>query len=108
MGPRTGLDSCPNLASHRDSIPGPSSPQPVAIPTELPGPCRGLCFCLTGWFPCNGGGSPHSGMPNLFLFCFDVSAAHGVSFGDRKVECGRRGSVLVLLAVTSGIVLQTP
>ena len=23
---------------HRDSIPGPSSPQPVAIPTELPGP----------------------------------------------------------------------
>jgi hypothetical protein len=27
-----------NLASHRDSIPGPSSPYPVAIPTELPGP----------------------------------------------------------------------
>jgi hypothetical protein len=26
--------SCP----HRDSIPGPSSPQPVTIPTELPGP----------------------------------------------------------------------
>ena len=25
-----------NLASHRDSIPGPSSPQPVAITTELP------------------------------------------------------------------------
>jgi hypothetical protein len=27
-----------NLAPHRDSIPGHSSPQPVAIPTELPGP----------------------------------------------------------------------
>ena len=27
-----------NLASHQYSIPGPSSPQPVAIPTELPGP----------------------------------------------------------------------
>ena len=26
-----------NLGPHRDSIPGPSSPQPVAIPTELPG-----------------------------------------------------------------------
>ena len=27
-----------NPAPHRDSIPGPSSPWPVAIPTELPGP----------------------------------------------------------------------
>ena len=27
-----------NLAPHRDSIPGPFSPQPVTIPTELPGP----------------------------------------------------------------------
>ena len=27
-----------NLVPHRDSIPGPYSPQPVAIPTELPGP----------------------------------------------------------------------
>jgi hypothetical protein len=27
-----------NLAPHRDSIPGPSSPYPVAIPIELPGP----------------------------------------------------------------------
>ena len=25
-----------NISPHRDSIPGPSSPQPVAIPTELP------------------------------------------------------------------------
>jgi hypothetical protein len=27
-----------NLVPHRDSIPGPSSPRSVAIPTELPGP----------------------------------------------------------------------
>jgi len=27
-----------NLAPHRDSIPGPSSQQPVSIPTEPPGP----------------------------------------------------------------------
>ena len=31
-----------NLAPHRDSIPGPSSPQPVAIPIELPGPLTNL------------------------------------------------------------------
>ena len=30
-----------NLAPHRDSIPGPSSPQPIAIRTTLPGPQRG-------------------------------------------------------------------
>jgi hypothetical protein len=28
------------LPSHRDSIPGPSSPKSVAIPTEQPGPLR--------------------------------------------------------------------
>ena len=38
VSPRAGLDRCGNLAAHRDSIPGPSSPWPVAIPTELPGP----------------------------------------------------------------------
>jgi len=34
-----------NLASHRDSIPGPSSPYPVAIPTEPPGPLCTL-YCV--------------------------------------------------------------
>ena len=38
MGPRAGLDRCGKSRLHRDSIPEPSSPQPVAIPTELPGP----------------------------------------------------------------------
>ena len=38
MGPRAGLDRCGKSRPHRDSIPGPSSPYPVAIPTELPGP----------------------------------------------------------------------
>ena len=37
MGPRAGLDGR-KISPHRDSIPGPSSPYPVAIPTELPGP----------------------------------------------------------------------
>jgi hypothetical protein len=38
VGPRAGLDRCGKSLPHRDSIPGPSSPKPVAIPTELPGP----------------------------------------------------------------------
>ena len=38
MGPRAGLDRCGKSLPHRDSIPGTSSPYPVAITTELPGP----------------------------------------------------------------------
>ena len=38
VGLRTGLDWCVKSRLHRDSIPGPSSPQAVAIPTTLPGP----------------------------------------------------------------------
>ena len=38
VGPRAGLDRCWKSRFHRDSIPGPSSPQPVALPTELHGP----------------------------------------------------------------------
>ena len=38
MGLRAGLDWCGKSRPHRDSIPGPSSPLAVAIPTELPGP----------------------------------------------------------------------
>jgi hypothetical protein len=38
VGTRAGLDRCGKSRPHRDSILGPSSPQPVAIPTELPGP----------------------------------------------------------------------
>jgi len=39
-GPRSDLDECGKLLPHRDSIPGPSSPQRVAIPTELSGPTK--------------------------------------------------------------------
>ena len=35
VGPRAGLDRCGKSRLHRNSIPGQSSPQPVAIPTEL-------------------------------------------------------------------------
>ena len=38
MDPAAGLDRYGKSHPHRDSIPGPSSPQPVAIPTTLPGP----------------------------------------------------------------------
>jgi hypothetical protein len=38
VGPRANLDVCEKSRPHRDSIPGPSSPQPVAIPTELSRP----------------------------------------------------------------------
>jgi hypothetical protein len=34
VGLRASLDVCEKSRPHRDSIPGPSSPQPVAIPTE--------------------------------------------------------------------------
>jgi hypothetical protein len=38
LEPKAGLDRCGKSHPHRDSIPGPSSPVPVAVPTELPGP----------------------------------------------------------------------
>jgi hypothetical protein len=38
VGPRAGLDGCGKSRPHRDSIPGPSTPEPVAIPTELSRP----------------------------------------------------------------------
>jgi hypothetical protein len=38
VGPRAGLDVCEKSRPHLDSIPGLSSLQSVAIPTELPGP----------------------------------------------------------------------
>jgi hypothetical protein len=37
VGPSAGLDER-KISPHRDSIPGPSSPQSVAIPTELSRP----------------------------------------------------------------------
>ena len=36
VGLRAGLDRCGKSRPRRDQIPGPSSPQAVAIPTELP------------------------------------------------------------------------
>jgi len=40
VGPRAGLDGCGKSHPNRDSIPGPSCPQRVAIPTELSRPTR--------------------------------------------------------------------
>ena len=41
---RAGLDRCGKSRLHRDSIPGPFSPQVVAIPTTLPVP-----YVTEGW-----------------------------------------------------------
>jgi hypothetical protein len=47
VGPRASLDRCGKFRPQWDSIPGPSSPWPVAIPTELPGPLeQPLVFAL--------------------------------------------------------------
>ena len=43
--PRTGLDRCGKSRPHQDSIPGPSSPQRVAIPTELSRPTYASTYC---------------------------------------------------------------
>jgi hypothetical protein len=40
VDPRLRLDRCGKVTSHQDSIPGPSSPRRVAIPTELPWPAQ--------------------------------------------------------------------
>jgi hypothetical protein len=45
VGPRTGLDRCENPRPHRDSISGPSSPYPFAIPNTLPGPPIYMIYC---------------------------------------------------------------
>jgi hypothetical protein len=37
---RTRLDGCGKSRPHRDSIPGPSNPQRVAIPTNMSSTCR--------------------------------------------------------------------
>jgi hypothetical protein len=43
-GPKSGLYRCGKFIPHRDSSPGPSSPQGVAIPTELFRVYRGGCL----------------------------------------------------------------
>ena len=46
VGPRTGLDLYGKSRLHRNSIPGPPSPQRIAIQTELPGPQQVLSLKL--------------------------------------------------------------
>ena len=45
-GPQDRSGQVRKISPHRDSIPGPSSPQTVAIPTELPGP-RGKILIIS-------------------------------------------------------------
>jgi len=44
VGPRAVLDGCGKSRPHRDSIPGPSSPWRVAVPTELSRPLIIIIF----------------------------------------------------------------
>ena len=52
MGPRAGLNRCGKSRSHRNSIPGPSSPWPVAMLTEISGPHKCYSFSLL-YFICS-------------------------------------------------------
>jgi hypothetical protein len=46
VGSRAGLDGCGRSRLHRDSIPGPSRPTRVSIPTELSRPTRDFPYFL--------------------------------------------------------------
>ena len=46
VGPKVGLDGRGKSRHHWDSIPGLSSPSPVAVPTKLSRPAERLCFSL--------------------------------------------------------------
>jgi hypothetical protein len=51
VDPMVGLDGCGKSRLHRDSIPGPSNPQRVVIPTKLSGPtCNQLGNVIVGIF----------------------------------------------------------
>ena len=47
VSPRARLDRCGKSRRYRDSISGPSSPQPVPIPTTLPGPQHAVYKIIT-------------------------------------------------------------
>jgi hypothetical protein len=47
VSPRAGLGGCGKSCSHRESIPGLSSPQRIAIPTQLSRPDRWTPSCTT-------------------------------------------------------------
>ena len=49
MGPSAGLDKCGKSRLHRDSIPRPSSPQPVAITAMLPDPHSAMYCDIKKW-----------------------------------------------------------
>jgi len=64
VGPRAGLDWCGRSLPHRDSIPGPSSPYPVTIPTALPSP---LCCKLNTAVIYLSQGCPTRGLPGCVM-----------------------------------------
>jgi hypothetical protein len=91
VGPRAGLDGCGQSRPHRDSIAGPSSPQSVAIPTELPGPryynIKGIKE--QGITVTEGEGLPESGNLAVYLCWFlHWLFCSGVVIGSWKTLCG--------------------
>jgi hypothetical protein len=49
VGPRAGLDRCGKSRPHRDSVTGPSSLKPVAVPTELSWPTDLAMYTFFVW-----------------------------------------------------------
>jgi len=90
VGPRAGLDRCGKSCPHRDSIPGPSSPLAVAIPTTIPYP---LSFRIKaqysfGWywpanieesfvttlapFPCTSSKKAECANSNMYIYIYCI------------------------------------
>jgi hypothetical protein len=63
VGPRVGLEGCGKSRPHQDSIPGPSSPWRVAIPTELSRPSL-LYYIIIIYF------RPYNGVASSEHHCF--------------------------------------
>jgi hypothetical protein len=66
VSPGAGLDVCEKSHPHRDLIPVPPSPQPVAIPTELPG----FCVCVDVLVNCVLVFTVFDIVCTVFLYCF--------------------------------------
>jgi len=72
VGPRASLDRCGKSHPHRDSIPGPSSQQPVGILTKLCGPI--LQTWLWHFLPQPGLAMSHAGgTTNLYVKVYSAT-----------------------------------
>jgi hypothetical protein len=84
VGPRSGLDRCGKSRLHRNSIPGPSSPQQVAIPTALSRPSVKISSVSQNVW---GGGRFTAA---LLHCCPDIKMAPIVSFHVKRADMTSR------------------